>query len=137
MWNPMALTRDELKAKRLQAQAVVGNQMQATADMYDRVITAGSLVAAARDLAEQAHLADLNAQIADLKEMAEDLAGFSQAVPTTGAAPAPATASVKPSQFVSDALAVLNATQPHPRADAWAKGDAYVGTRLEPATPQT
>jgi hypothetical protein len=38
------LTRDELKAKRLRATAVIGQQMQATSDMYDRVIAAGAAV---------------------------------------------------------------------------------------------
>ena len=122
------LTKEELKAKRLQAMSVVSRQMQLTADMYDRVIEGGQLVDKARTIAEDAHMAALNAHIADLREMAEELAEDAQKVPTQDAA-APPTPVDAPS-FVSSALALLNSAQPNP-VPRVPDGDAYIGTRSE------
>lgn len=124
----MAISRDDLKKKRLQAMGVVGSQMDASSAMYDRVIEAAELVTVARNTAEAAHMGALNAQVADLREMAEDLTEFAQAVPTAGGKPsiAPAATTVKPSAG-SAALAALNAAEPNPETKT---GDvnAYTGT---------
>jgi len=120
----MTVSRDEMKAKRLKAMSVTGAQEQATVDMYDRIIAAGAVVEKARTIAEAAHMGALNEHLAMLKEDAQELADFAQAVPT----PAPAAAPVKSSSG-SDALAALQATMPSPRD--WPTGDAYVGTRKE------
>lgn len=135
----MAITRDEMKAKRLAAMAVVGAQTQASADMFDRVIAAGAKVAAAREAAETAQMGALDAHVADLNEMADDLKDFANAVPTPGGtsgtaslitAAAPVKTTVQPAtvSVVSVALKALNEAQPNPTSEAWAKGDAYVGT---------
>lgn len=120
----MAISRDELKQKRLKAMGVVGTEMQATADMYDRVVVAAGTVQAARTQAEAAHMADLSAQVADLKEMADELQEFGQAVPL----PVTAVSTVKLATVsnAASALAALNAAQPQP--NGWDKGDAYVET---------
>lgn len=132
----MAVTRDEMKAKRLAAMAVVGAQTQASADMFDRVIAAGAKVAAAREAAETAQMGALDAHVADLNEMADDLKDFANAVPTPGGtsgtasltiAAAPVKTTLQPAT-VSVALKALNEAQPNPTSEAWAKGDAYVGT---------
>jgi hypothetical protein len=123
----MAISRDELKKKRLQAMGVVSTERQATADMYDRVVAVGQIVAAKREAAETAHMADLQDQISDLTEMAEEIEEFAQTVPTSGgtggtkpsaSTASPAANTAKPSS-ASAALAALNATQPNPKA--WEK----------------
>lgn len=119
----MGITREELKAKRLKAMSAVGAELQATADMYDRITVARENLANLRDATEQAHMADIEAQRADLQEMAEELLQDMQAVPTP--APAPARPSPALASATSEALAVLNATQPHPRG--WDEGNAYEG----------
>lgn len=116
-------TREELKALRLKAMGVVGGEMQKSADMYNRVIGAGAAVGAARDAAEAAHMTDLQNQVADLNEMAEELAEFGQTADPTKAAQsgakqsasssAPATATAPPSPG-SAALDALMKTQPNP-----------------------
>ena len=123
----MTVSRDEMKAKRLKAMSVTGAQEQATVDMYDRIIAAGAVVEKARTIAEAAHMGALNEHLAMLKEDAQELADFAQAVPT----PAPAAAPVKPSAG-SEALAALEASQPNPKPAGWADGDAYTGTRSAP-----
>lgn len=134
----MAINRDELKKKRLQAMGVVGSQMDASSAMYDRVIEAAGAVAVARDAAETAHMGALSEQIADLNEMAEDMAEFAQAVPTSGgssgtklsaATAAPATITGKLSAGFA-ALAALNAAQPNPETKARTDEgpNAYKGT---------
>jgi hypothetical protein len=139
--DSMALTADQLKAKRLQAMSVVGTQAQSTADMYDRVIAAGEVVAKARGLAETAHMDALSSQIADLKEMTEELQGFEQAAPlangtANGAAAPPVTPRPVTASAVPPALAALQAAVPNPSADAWKEGNAYVGTtpKAQPST---
>lgn len=124
----MAITREDLKKKRLQAMSVVGTQMLATSDMFDRVIAYGDKVAEARTAAETAQTGALDAQVADLKEMADDLADFGNAV---GAATPPLLAGGPPAVAgtPSAALAALNGAQPNP--NGWADGDAYVGTHPE------
>ncbi len=117
----MAITREELKAKRLKAMSAVGTEMQLTADMYDRITIARESVATIRDAAEQAHMAELKALHADLQEMAEELLQDAQALPTS--APVPAQPSPALASATSAALDVLNATQPHPRG--WDDGNAY------------
>lgn len=137
----MAITRDDLKKKRLQAMAVVGAQMDANSDMFDRLIAAGEKVATARQAAETAQMAAIDAQVADLNEMADDLAdmGNGSPVPTTGAtggAPSSTiTVAAKPS---SAALETLMAAQPNPvkpaatiASEALKEGNAYVGTHRE------
>jgi hypothetical protein len=130
----MAISRDELKKKRLQAMGVVGEQMQASAEMYDRVIVAGSTVAAARSIAEDAHMGALQEQVADLNEMAEDMAEFAQEVPSNGGGSgtkSPAKATVAPSVVAGrTALDALLATQPNPPAKTEGEkdGNAYKGT---------
>lgn len=112
----MAISREDLKKKRLEAMGVVGAEMDASAAMYGRVIDKRTDVAKARQAAEAAHMGALRAEIADLEEMAEEMAEFAQAVPTDGGTPlqAPAAATAKPSAG-SDALAALNAAQPNPK----------------------
>lgn len=124
----MGISRDELKKIRLQAQGVVGGEMQASADMYGRIIAAREKVVAVREMAEAAHMGAINEQIADLTEMAEDMAEFAQAVPSNGGGAGttpPAKATVTPSSGAA-ALATLNAAQPKP--EGWDKGDAYEDT---------
>lgn len=137
----MGITRDDLKKKRLQAMGVVGAQMDASADMFDRVIAAGQKVATARTAAETAQMGAIDAQVADLNEMAEEMAEFTNGTPMTGGtsgtassttAAAPALATVAPSAG-SEALKALNASQPSPSA-AWVKGDAYLGTHPDSGT---
>lgn len=131
----MAISRDELKAKRLAACGVVGSQMEATAAMYDRVIAAGAHVEAARTAAESAHMADLNSQVADLKEMAEELTEFGQTVPTSAPAsgkPSGAGAAIASPAPKTAALDALMNAQPYPQG--WDKGDAYVETHPAPKT---
>lgn len=125
-------TREELKAKRLEAMGVVGKSRADTAAMYDRIIEYGDKVATVRTEAEQAHIDDLDAQIADLKEDAEELAEFGQvaANPLAGGKTA-AAPTAKPATG-SDALAALNAAQPNP---VWKDGDAYHGTHGEGLEP--
>jgi hypothetical protein len=135
----MATKREEMKALRLRAMGVVGEQMEKSADMFKRVIEAGDEVTKARERAEAAHMGALGEQVADLQEMAEDMAEFSQAVPTSGGtggatfsnAPArPAAATTKPAGS-SAALASLMAAQPNPPAKGEATdedGNAYHGT---------
>jgi hypothetical protein len=128
-WGRIVVSREELKAKRLAAQGVVGKAMQDSADMYDRITEAGKLVDKARSLAEAAHMADLQAQITDLKEMADELTEFGQMVPTplAGSATAKPAPASKPNS--SAALNALNASQPGPLDNkAWADGNAYHGT---------
>lgn len=135
----MPISREDLKKKRLQALAVVGSHMDASAAMFDRLVAAGQKVAVARDAAETAQMGALDAQVADLNEMADDLAEFTNGTPTTGgtsgtassitaAAPAKTTVALSPG---SEALKALNAAQPRPRSEAWEKGDAYLGTHPE------
>ena len=127
----MTITRDDLKKKRLQAMAVVGSEMDASAAMFDRLIAAGQKVVTARTAAETAQMAAIDAQVADLNEMAEEFTDMGNAAapasPVT-APPAPALATPP-----SEALKVLNASQPNPSAAAWAKGDAYLGTHPDAA----
>lgn len=130
----MATTRDELKALRLKAMGVVGAQTQATADMYNRVIAAGEDVQRARENAEAAHMGVLSAQVADLREMADELEGFGQSAsehPTKGVeAGAGSGAPTEKPAGASAALAALNTTQPGKLdSSAWTDGDAYHGTR--------
>lgn len=133
----MAISRDDLKKKRLQAMGVVGAQMAASADMFDRVVAAGEKVTTARTAAETAQMAAIDDQVADLNEMAEEFAEFTNGTPMTGgtsgtASPTTAAAlagtTVAPST-ASEALKTLNAAQPPALSkDAWTKGDAYLGT---------
>lgn len=138
----MGITRDDLKKKRLQAMGVVGAQMAASADMFDRVIAAGEKVATARTAAETAQMAAIDDQVADLNEMADEMAEFGQAAanPPKGAASGstPSGAIAAPAKVIttlsagSEALASLQAAQPPALSkDAWTKGDAYVGTHGE------
>jgi hypothetical protein len=120
------VTRDEMKAKRLKAMGVVATQTQANSDMYDRIIAGGEVVAKARDMAETVHAEALLAQVADLKEMHEELGEFAQAVPTAGGSATTAPAA-KPSS--TSALDALMTAQPNPGPDFGTGGDAYVGTR--------
>jgi hypothetical protein len=140
----MAMTREELKALRLKAMGVVGNQMQKSADMFQRVVDYGSKVDAARAAAETAQVAELDNQIADLKQMEDDLVQFgNSASPTVGAsagstsspAPAAPVATTVPPASASAALQALQAAQPSPTNEAWAKGDAYIGTHGETLKP--
>jgi hypothetical protein len=135
----MAISRDDLKAKRLKAMAVVGSQMDASAAMFDRLIAAGQKVTDARTAAETAHMGAIDAQVADLNEMADEFTDMGNAAApasTVTAKPAPIGAGVG---AASPALAALNAAQPNPvkpatnglAAEALAKGDAYVGTHGE------
>ncbi len=80
----MAISKEDLRKKRLHAMSVVSAQAQATSDMCDRVVAAGELVARARNMAETAHLDALNKQVADLKEMAQELEKFVQSAPQHG-----------------------------------------------------
>lgn len=141
----MAITREDLKKKRLQAMGVVGAQMDASAAMFDRVIAAGDKVAAARTAAETAQMAAIDAHVADLNEMADDMAEFTNGTPTTGGtsgavssttAAVPAATIVRPLMH-SAALATLNAAQPNPVSEAWAKSDAYVGTHPDGAAAKS
>lgn len=120
----MATKREEMKALRLQAMGVVGGQMDASAEMFRRVIDAGDAVTKARERAEAAHMGALDEQVGDLNEMAEDMAEFAQAVPTSGGqtgtrplntSTKPAAPTSKPSTS-SAALASLMAAQPNPPA---------------------
>ncbi len=125
------VSRDELKKKRLEAMGVVGKSRKDTAAMYDRIIEHGDKVATIRTAAEQAHIDELDSQIAELKEDAEELIEFGQTArrPLTGTeikATAPVT---RPSVTGSEALAALNKAQPKPAG--WDEGDAYVGTHGE------
>lgn len=132
----MATKREEMKALRLKAMGVVGDQMQKSTDMFNRVIAAGADVDKARAEAEAAHMGALAEQVTDLKEMAEDMAEFAQAAPTAGgsgtkplnASEKPASATLKPSPN-SAALAALMAAQPNPPAVHFDEdGNAYHGT---------
>lgn len=132
----MPITRDDLKKKRLQAMGVVGAQMDASAAMFDRLIAAGDKVTTARTAAETAQMGAIDAQVADLNEMAEEFADMGN-----GTAPAsPATVTLAPAVTLmpggaSEALKTLNAAQPPALGkDAWAKGDAYVGTHPDNET---
>lgn len=136
----MAINREDLKKKRLQAMGVVGVQMDASADMYDRVIAAGQKVVVARTAAETAQMAAIDDQVADLNEMAEEFAEFTNGTPTPGgtsgtASPTTAAVPALPTATLSvgsAALTALNAAQPPALGkDAWTKGDAYVGTHGE------
>lgn len=123
----MAISRDDLKKKRLQAMGVVGAQMDASADMFDRLIAAGEKVSMARTAAENAQMGALDAQVADLNEMAEEFTDMGNAAPPP-ATPAPVKPTVTPAT-ASDALKMLNASVPNPApSEAWSKGDAYFGT---------
>lgn len=124
-------TREELKALRQRAMGVVGTSRSDTAAMYERIIEHGDKVAAIRAEAEQAHIDELNTQIADLKEDAEELIEFGQAArPLAGTAPKAAAPITKPPG--NEALAALEKTQPNPPAgDIWADGNAYHGTNGE------
>lgn len=130
----MAVSRDELKKKRLKAMGVAGAQMAASDQMYDRIIAAGEALTPARDAAEAAHMGALAEQARDLQEMTEDMEEFAQAVPSNGGGtgtPPPVKASVTPSAGTA-ALAALNAAQPNPSPKVWTpEGDAYVGTAGE------
>lgn len=135
----MATKREEMKALRLKAMGVVGEQMDKNTDMFKRVIAAGGHVDEARAKAEAAHMAELQDQVKDLQEMAEDMADFAQAVPTSGVqsgtkpldgSTKPAATTLKPSPN-SEALAALMAAQPNPPAEKHAvdeDGNAYHGT---------
>lgn len=131
----MGISRDDLKKKRLQAMAVVGSQMDASAAMFDRVIAAGDKVATARTAAETAQMASIDAQVADLNEMAEEFTnmGNAAAPASTVTAPAAAPVVVGSAAATSDALKTLMTAQPNPSTAAWAKGDAYLGTHGEAA----
>lgn len=126
----LAISRDDLKKKRLQAMGVVATEMQATADMYERVIAAGSKVSAARTAAETAHMNDLNAQIADLNEMAEELQEFGQSVPTTGGTQSASTVSPAATTTTPALAALQHATPGKLTADAWQEGQQIPGTLL-------
>jgi hypothetical protein len=141
----MAISRDDLKAMRLKAMAVVGTQMDASAAMFDRLIAAGQKVTDARTAAETAHMGAIDAQVADLNEMAQEFTDMGNAAApasTVTAKPAPTGALLGPAQ--SQALAALMAAQPNPvkpqgpgqngstlSAEAMAKGDAFFGTHGE------
>jgi len=132
----MTITKADLKAKRLQAMAIVGSQMDASADMFDRVIAAGQKVATARAAAEAAQMAAIDAQVADLNEMADEFTDMGNAAApatTVTAAPAPSTSSTG-----TAALASLMAAQPNPvkpantiATEALKEGNAYAGTHGE------
>jgi len=129
-------TKEELKAKRLQAMGVVGQKQDAMAAMFDRVIAYGPNVDAAIAAAEAANVGVLNAQIADMKEMVDDLSDMTQAAsPMTGASggtsSSPASAPAKAPSAGSAALAALQAAQPNPKG--WEDGNAYHGTEGETA----
>lgn len=139
-------TREELKALRQKAMGVIGEQRQANADMYNRVIVAGDEVVKARAEAEAAQMGALTTEIADLNEMRDEMAEFAQAAsPTTGAsAGTPSSPTSAPAKSAppagSAALAALMATQPNPPAEKQTVtasdvgklpghgADAYVGT---------
>jgi hypothetical protein len=122
----VTVSREELKAKRLKAMSAVGAEMQATADMYDRITIASESVAPLRDAAENAHMAELSALHADLQEMAEELLQDAQAVPTPAPAPVqPSPALASGTAAALAALDVLNASQPRPQG--WDDGNAYAG----------
>jgi len=127
-------TRDELKKMRQEAMGVVGRSRADTAAMYSRIIEYGDKVADIRTQAEHAHMSELNSQLADLKEDFEELAEFGQAArPLDGTAPkvaAPVTRSPVTSA-AEEALAALNRTQPNPKSETWADGNAYHGTQGE------
>lgn len=131
----MATKREEMKALRLKAMGVVGEQMDANAEMFRRIISAGSKVSDARDAAETAHMGALEEQVGDLKEMADDMAEFSQAAPPKGGSTGtkPLTGSVKPAETTlkpsqnSAALAALLASQPNPPAEKQTITAAEVG----------
>jgi len=122
------VSRDELKKKRQQAMGVVGKSREDTSAMYDRIIEHGDKVATIRSEAEQAHIDELDSQIAELKKDAEELAEFGQAARPLGgtATKAVAPATRTPVTGSEEALAALNSAQPKPAG--WDKGDAYVGT---------
>lgn len=128
------LTKEDLKAKRLKAMAVIGDQMQANSDMFDRVIAMGEKVATARTAAETAQTAALQAQVADLTEMADDLETLGNAAgAAAGTSTTSGTDTTTPSGKISagPALQALNAAQPNPPVktlDGWSKADAYEGT---------
>lgn len=130
-------TREELKAKRAKAMAVVGQKQDAMGEMYDRVISYGSKVDDAIAAAEAANTGALDAQVGDLKEMIEDLGDFAQAAnPTTGASggtsSSPASAPVKTAATAGTAaLAALQLSQPNPSPKTWDDGNAYHGTEGE------
>lgn len=117
----MTTKREDLKALRLKAMGVLGAQMDANAEMFHRVISAGDKVATARDAAETAQMGALSEQEADLNEMVEDLQEFGNAAPKTGGSggmqsgtttkPAAVTAKLATG---SEALASLMAAQPNP-----------------------
>jgi len=126
-------TRDELKKKRLEAMGIVGKSRTDTAAMYDRIIEHGDKVAGIRSQAEYAHMSELNDQIADLKEDAEELIEFGQAArPLAGTVPkAGAPVTRTPATLAAEeALAALNKSQPNPKGWA-ADGNAYHGTNGE------
>jgi hypothetical protein len=127
----MPISRDDLKKKRLQAMGVVGTQMDASATMYDEITEYSKKVEEARAEAKAAHLGAMNAEIADLKEMADELAEFAQAVPSNGgsggntsstATKTPAATTVTPSN-ASAALAALQAAVPNPKPETWTVGE--------------
>lgn len=132
------LTKDELKAKRLKAMSVIGGAMQANSDMFDRVIALGAKVADAREAAERAQTAALQDQIADLTEMADDLADMGNgAGAAAGTSTTSGTDTAAPATKAAPSLALqaLNAAQPNPPkaptdlgTQAWNKADAYEGT---------
>lgn len=134
----MATKREEMKALRLKAMGVVGEQMDQSADMFKRIIEAGSKVDAARRDAETAHMGALEEQVTDLKDMAADMEEFSQAVPMSGgsAGAKPLDGSTKPAAPIlkpspnSAALSALMASQPNPPASVHMDedGNAYHGT---------
>jgi hypothetical protein len=132
----MATKREEMKALRLKAMGVVGEHMDANANMFHRIIEAGDEVTKARERAEAAHMGALSEQVGDLNEMADEMAEFAQAVPTSGGKTQPA-ATAKPATSSGDglkALALLQAAQPNPPAKKHAVGEmdedgnAYHGT---------
>jgi hypothetical protein len=128
----MAISREDLKKQRLAAMGVVGAEMQASSDMYGRIIDARKHVVTAREAAEMAHMGALSEQIADLNEMAEEMSEFAQAVPSNGGGAGttpPAKATAAPSAGTA-ALAALNTAQPKPAG--WTEGDAYEGTNKLP-----
>jgi hypothetical protein len=129
----MTTKREEMKAMRLKAMGVVGEQTQANIDMFQRVIAAGSDVAAARTMAETAQMGALNEQVADLNEMAAEMEEFAQAANPTGSA-AQSTGSVAPTvkpSTGSAALAALMAAQPNPPAEKQTITPAEVGNVAE------
>lgn len=132
----MATRKEELRALRLKAMSMVGGKQDAIANMYNRVIAHGAEVDKHIEAAESANMGAMNSQIADMKEMIDELSEFEQAAnPTTGTAGAtasPPTTTVKPSTG-SVALEKLQATQPGKLdASAWTDGNAYHETHPEP-----